>query len=816
MQNLWQELRYGLRSLARQPLFTILAVLTLALGIGANTAVFSVVDAVLLRPLPYPEPDRLIALRERTPTFPRGSVSLPNYLDWREGQRGFTDLALLRRNSFALSAPGTDTPPERVGGGEVSANFLDVLGLRPTLGRNFTVEEDTPHGPPAVLISDALWRRRFSANPAAVGRRLTVDGVAREIVGIMPATVRFPRAAEILVPLADVRAQPSVLERDNHPGFTALGRLKPGVSLALAEENLDTIARGLEAKYPKSNTGRRVKVETLLDYSVGNYRQSLFLLLGAVACVLLIACANVANLQLTRAMSRTKELAVRAALGASRWRLARQMLTEGTLLGLLGGAAAVLCTLWALDAIVALSPANVSRFRETRLDWNALGYTALLALGAGMLVGVWPAWRISNAETLAAALREGGGRAGTGGVAQGRARATLVIAQVALAVVLLAGAGLTLKSFWLAQNAPLNFRSDNILTFSISLPESRYESKEKRAQFYTTLLERLHNLPGVVAAATGVNVPFDDNEWDSYFHVTGTPPYQPGQGPSAEINYVSPDYFKVLGMPILRGRAFGPEDVLSQPRSVIIDDSFVKRFFPDVDPIGQHIDDNQTLDKEAPPLTVIGVVAHTRNDAVGDPVMEKMTQMHFALSQTAASDQVVLVRVAAGDPLALTASVRREVNTLDPDIPIADVSTMERNISASLAPRRLTMTLLGIFGALALTLASVGLYGVMALSVTQRTRELGIRLALGAARSHVFALVLRQGMLLVGVGLGLGLLGALGAGRALQTLLFGVGALDAAALATAMGGLAFVALLACCLPARRATRVDPIVALRDE
>ncbi len=688
--------------------------------------------------------------------------------------------------------------------------------MRPVLGRNFTLEEDTPGGPKAVLLGHALWQRRYGGDSAVLGRRIMLDGVPREVVGILPPELKFPRLAEVLVPLGDIRAEANTLARGNHPGFSAMGRLQPGVSLALAAESLDAVARELERQYPDSNTGRRVRAESLLEASVGEYRHSLYLLLGAVGCVLLIACANVANLQLTRALSRTRELAVRAALGATRWRLARQLLTEGALLGLAGGAAGVLCALWALDVIVALSPAEVPRFRETRLDWVALGFTAFLSLAAGGLVGLWPAWRISGSAALAAALREGGGRAGTGGAAQKRARAALVVAQVALAVVLLAGAGLTLKSFWRMQNAPLGFRPGGIWQGAIELPAARYETKEKRVQFFEALLERLRVLPGVVAVATGVNVPFDENEWDSYFHVTGTAPHPPGRAPSAEINYVSPDYFKVLGMPVLRGRGFGPEDRLGRPRSVIIDETFVQRYFPDRDPIGQQIDENQTLDKSAPPLTVIGVVPRVRTDRPGDGVLEHMTQMHFALAQTAQANNEILIRVASGDPLAITESVRRELRALDPDLPLAAITTMERNLAASLAPQRLLMTLLAAFSVLALLLASIGLYGVMALSVSQRTRELGIRLALGAARGSVFRLVLRQGMVLVGIGLGVGLLGALGAGRALQSLLYGVGALDALALATAMTVLAGVALVACWLPARRATRVDPIVALRDE
>jgi putative ABC transport system permease protein len=529
----------------------------------------------------------------------------------------------------------------------------------------------------------------------------------------------------------------------------------------------------------------------------------------------------VANLQLARALSRSKELAVRAALGASRWRLARQLLTESSVLALAGGALGVVFAIWSLDAILALSPGRVPRFQETRIDLHALAFTAMAALGSGLLVGIWPAWRISRTVALSNALHETGTRGGSGGASRQRARAVLVIAQVALAVVLLAGAGLTLKSFWRAQQDPIGFDPHGILAMTINLPKARYDTPPKIAAFNAQLLDRVHSLPGVEAAAIGVNVPFDDNEWDSSFHLTGTPDAKPGTEPSAEVNVVSPDYFRVMGMPIIRGRAFGPEDIAGRPRSIIIDESLAKHYFPNVDPIGQHLDDNQTDDgdsKKVPPLTVVGVVPRTRNEAPGESNIEKLKfpQIHFCAAQFPQEDNTLLVKVSSGEPLSLANAIKKEVLALDPDQPVASISTMEKNIGASLAARRLTMTLLAAFAGLALLLASVGLYGVMALSVAQRTRELGIRMALGAARSDVFRLVLGQGLALISIGIGAGLLGAIAVSRALSSVLYGVGALDVTALAIAIFSLSFVALLACWLPARRATLVDPIEALRTE
>jgi putative ABC transport system permease protein len=817
MQTLLSDIRYAFRMIAKQPGFAALAILAFALGIGANVAIFSVVNAVLLRPLPYPEPERLINIRERTRTFPGGSVSYLNFLDWRAAQHTFTDLSLFRRESYNVSTPKGGIAPERIGGGRIMFNFLKVLNVAPQLGRDFTEADDVPNGPKVAMISDNLWRTRFGGSRDVLGKQLLIDSVAYEIIAVLPPIVRLPRLAEIYVPLGDERAKPSVLIRDNHPGFGALGRLKPGVTLEQANADLDAIAVALEKKYPDSNTGRRIIIQRLLESSVGQYRKSLYLLLGAVVCVLLIACANVANLQLTRMLVRGKELAVRSALGASGWRLTRQVLTESALLALLGALAGVLLAIWSLDAILALSPRSVPRFQETRIDLVALGFTVAVAILSGILVGIWPAWRISKTSSLALALHESA-RGSSDGLQRQRMRAGLVITQVALAVVLLAGGGLMLKSFWHAQQAPLGFDPRNILTMTIALPSARYDKNEKINAFYEKLLAKVSSLPSVTAAAIGVNVPFDDSEWDSSFHITGTPPYEHGKEPSAEMNMVSPDYFKVLGMPLRRGRAFAPEDGAGRQTSVIIDETLATRFFPGQDPIGKQLDNNQTLKKDPPPLTIVGVVARTRNEAPGEENVEKLNfpQIHLPIAQFPNEDVTLLVRVAAGDPLSLASAVKREIESIDPDQPVSAISTMEKNIGSSLATRRLTMSLLGAFAGLALVLASVGIYGVMALSTTQRTREMGIRFALGASRADVLRLVLGKGISLIGVGLAAGLVGAFVASRAMNSLLYGVGTLDAVALIGAIVTLAVVAFVACYLPARRASLVNPIEALRTE
>ncbi len=819
MKNLIAEIRFALRLLGKQPGFTAIAALTLALGIGANTAIFSVVNALLLRPLPYPHPESLVLLRERTETFEFGAVSYPNYLDWRAAQRGFTDLALFRRETGVnLSGTNGEAVPERVGAARVSYNFFQILGVGPKLGRDFMESDDQPNSKKVVLITDGLWQTRFARSPSAIGQSLLIDGVSREIIGVLPATVALPRLAKFYIPLDELRGDSNVLKRGNHPGFSALGRLRPGVTLEQARADLDNIARDLERKYPDDDSGRRLNAKILLESAVADYRQSMWLLFGATACVLLIACANVANLQLSRALARSRELAVRAALGANRWQLVRQLTVESAVLVLGGALVGLLFSLWSLDAILALTPASVPRFRESRIDWMVMAFTIGIAVVAGLLVGLWPALRISRQASLSFDLHEGGSRGSSDGARRQRVRSILVIAQVALALVLLAAAGLTLQSFRNAQQAPLGFDPSNVLTMVMSLPKARYGSDEKIEAFNKQLIERVKALPNVEAAALGCNVPFDDTEWDSGFHITDTPPNVPGKGPSAEVNVVTQDYFRVLNMPIIRGRGFGPQDTPDAPRSVIIDESFARRFFPGKDPIGMHIDDDQSEKKNPPPCTVIGVVPRTRNEAAGENNVEKlsMVQQYYYEPQFPQDQNSLLIRVKSGDPLALVDAVKREIESIDPDQPVASIATMEKNVHDSLATRRLIMTLLGFFAGLALLLASVGLYGVMALTVAQRMRELGIRLALGAARAHVFKLVLGQGVILIGTGILVGIVGAAAASRALTAVLYGVGALNLVAFAIAIVCLAIVALIACIVPARRATMVDPIVALRAE
>jgi putative ABC transport system permease protein len=818
-----KDLQFAFRKLLKQPGFSAIAILTLALGIGANTAIFSVVNAVLLRPLPYPHPDQLVLLRERLARpggFESGSVSYMNYLDWRVAQRSFVDLALVRREGVNVSSADTSAPPQRLGAARITANYLSILQVAPRIGRDLIEKDDVPGAGKVALISERLWHNRFGALPLVIGQQLNIDGIPREIVGVVPERVRFPRDCDVFLPLTDLRADHDLLSRGNHVGFSALGRLKPGMTFKQAIAELDTIAADLARRYPDSNTDRQVSAKPLLEFSVGEYRHLLYLLLAAVGCVLLIACANVANLQLTRGIARAKEFAVRAALGGSQWRLARQTLIETGVIALLGGSCATLIALWSLDAIRAITPANVSRFQETNIDPIVLLFTTGVIVVAAILVGLWPAFRIFNNVSMANDLHDNGAR-GSEGVSRQRARSILVVAQVALAVVLLAAAGLTLKSFRRAQEVPLGFNPGGVLTMRITEASARYDSPEKIARFYDQLLEKIKVLPGVKAVANCSDPPFDSNEWDSSFHITGTPPDPPGQEPISEMNIVSPDYFRVLEMSMLRGRTFTTQDVASQPRVMIIDELAAQRFFPGQDPIGRQIDDPVTIgepNQTGVPITIVGVVPHARIHAPGEQYdLRNLPVMYFSAAQFPTKHQTLIVRAAGGhDPHSLVSAIKREIAAVDPEQAVSEVATLDENISESLAPRRLSMILLGVFAGLALCLASVGLYGVMGLAVTQRTRELGIRLALGANRADVFRLVLGQGMLLVMIGLAAGLFVTGFAGRALASLLYKVSVWDLPAFFEAAITLTLVALAACWLPARRATRVDPIEALRME
>lgn len=808
------DLLFAVRQLRKNPGFAVASILTLGLGIGVNTAIFSVIHAVLLRPLPYVESDRLMLIREKQPEFENSSVSYLNYLDVCAEQKSFTDLALIRSEGINLAGVGIGGDPEQLGGGRVSANCLTILGLKPTMGRDFLVADDTPGGAKTAMISTRLWQRRFGGDPAILGRSAQINGAPHEIIGVLPESFGVMRNPDILVTFGEQRSAPGMQNRGNHPGLSILGRLKPGFTPEQALADLNNNMAALEKQYPNSNTGVRSNLQPLLESAVGEYRQSLFILVVAVGCVLLIACANVANLMLARVTARQRELAVRSALGAGRGRLIRQLLAECLVMSVGGAVLGILLATWGRDLIVALSPDNNSRFQDVRVDGVVLAFATGISLLTALIFGLWPAWQAANDNGLSESLNEGS-RGGSGGVRSRRVRSALVVAQVAMALVLLAGAGLMIRSFFNLQRVKLGFDPEQVVTMAIQLPEARYDKDEKINAFYGQLLERVRSLPGVTNASTIQNPPFGRSTWTSSYHLKGTPPAQPGRDLNAECNAVSPGAFATLRMPIVQGRDFTPDDGPDKPMVVLVDQAFARKHFPNGDAVGQLIDNNTVEDEDkAPPMTIIGVVPTTRTSAL--QTEPEFVQMYYSAPQRSAAERVLLVRTAGGNPLAIASAIKREMAGLDADQPIAKVRTLVDNVASSLASRRLTMTLLGSFAALALALAAIGLYGVMSLSVAQRTREMGIRLALGAEARDIFRMILRQGMSLVAVGVGIGVTGALLLAKVMQSLLYGVSIMDPPVFILVAVTLGACAFLACWLPARRATRVDPMVALRTD
>ncbi len=789
----------------KSPGFTITTVLILGLGIGANTAMFSLVDAVLLRPLPYPEPGRLIKLWE---TFPNSSeyspVSYPDYLDWRSNQRTFDDLSLFRPSDFNLSKDGD---PERFRGAYITASYFRVMKISPLVGREFSEEEDRAGMARVVLLSERLWRSRFQGDLGIIGRKLILNGNSLEVIGVIPATFDVARRADLYVPLSLNPDRSFVSSRDRYQ-FDCIGRLKEGITQEQAEADLLLISSNLQVRYPGTNAGVNVKLIPLLKSVVGEYSATLWFLMGAVGFLLLITCANVTNLLLSRAVGRHREIVVRAALGASRRRIIGQLMMESFVLSILGGVLGLLLTFWIGDGIIALGPKGVPRLQEVRVDSIVFVFSLLVTVATAFLFGAVPAWRISRTD-LNSALKEEGGRGGSIGRQQSRSQAILVIIQVSLACVLLMATGLLGRSFQKVQDVQLGFRPDHLLTAGISLPPSKYSADVNRRGFYENLLERTMQIPGVHAAAVSSNLPFSGHNSEQGFVIPGQAETQ--QGPAYEAQIVSPDYFRAMEMPVLRGRGFDSTDRQDKPLVIVIDETFARRYFSDRDPIGQQISDNEE-GQPGKQYTIIGVVPTVRHD--GLDAEPKYVQAYFPFAQNPSPVIRLLVR-AESDPLSLTNSVRKAVLSVDPDQPIFGVETMESLVGNSLAGRRLSMILASVFSALALFLTGAGLYGVLAYSIGQRTREIAIRIALGAPTSNIFELVVRQGFTLVGTGLIIGILAALIFSRSIGSILYGVSANDPLTLGLTVLVLGFAGVIACLLPALRATRISPIIALRE-
>ena len=814
MRSLISHLRYTIRLLLKSPGFTITTILIMGLAIGANTAIFSLVDAVLLQSLPYPDPGRLVALSEASPVYPKISLDYPDYLDWRSNQHSFEDIAVFRSDSFNLTGSGN---PERVRGAFVTASYFRVLGVGPVIGRTFAEADDQSGGAGVVLLSDRFWRNRFGADPKIFGRTLVLNDVSYEVIGIAPSQIMNPENMDVYVPIGHYLNRTQLMDRGRHPGLRCIGRLKPGVSVQAAAADFRVIARSLALQHPDTNTSISTEAIPLLDDVVGQYRMTLYLLLAVVGLVLLIGCANVANLLLGRAIVRQREISLRAALGASRGRLVSQLLFESVVLAVLGGGVGLFLAQTSLDAIIALAPHDVARFEHIHLNGIVLLFTTAITLGSGLVFGLWPALKTSRVN-LRETLEAAGGRGTTAGAGRQRSQGMLVIGQVALASLLLVGSSLLIQSFQQLQKVPLGFDPHNLLTVGIKLSSANYQGEAdqtantaKIAAFYESLLERIRSIPGAEVSALGSNSPFNGNNYSTDFGVVGQPEPRLGEEPSAEYASVSPDYFRTLKIQVIRGRTFDAEDRVGKTPVVIIDEKLANRCFPGRDPIGQQLaEDAHKADSVK--YTIVGMVRTVRHDDLAS--QPKLAELYFPISQRPELLMTILLR-AKGDPQGLVSAVREAVQSVDPNLPVFNIRTMEDQLSNELVTQRLSVVLVSLFSILALLLAAVGLYGVLAYSIAQRTREIGIRMALGAESGSILSLVVRQGLVIVGIGLAVGILGSMILTHLIQSLLYDVSGADPIALLTAVGVLGLAAFLACLVPALRAIRIDPMVALRE-
>ena len=805
------DLRFALRQLRKTPGFTFIAVLTLALGIGANTAIFSVIYAVLLQPLPYPDGDRIVILTETDSNQPQISVAYPDYVDWKRDNTVFENIAVSRRESFNLSGlPGR--APEQVPGGLVTGNFFKVIGLQPQLGRLFTEEEDRVGGPAVCVISDKLWQRVFARDPNVLGATINFGNQPYTILGVMPPQMFSPRTAEVWFPLTRRTDDAMWQSRDNHPGLFGWARLKEGVTVEKALGEMKEIQGRLANQYPKSNTGVSVTIKTLLDNQVEDYRDSLRLLLGAVALVLLIACANLANLLAARGAARAKEFAIRAAVGASRWQIIRQLLIESFVLAIAGGLLGLCLAAWGRDLLVALAPPGAPRFQNIALNNWVLAFSLGLSLVTSILFGLWPAWHTSRAD-IQLALKSGGhGSSETAGAK--RSRNLLVVAEVALTLILLSSAGLILKSFANARNLGLGFDPHLLLSARVDLPEPSYSDAKKLMNFHEALMTKLTVLPGVQNAALAANPPLMTG-WQTSFLPEGMQEPEPGKSPSTEMTVVTDNYFQTIKTPLLRGRAFDSRDTKEAPPVIIIDQLTADRYFPGEDAVGKRIGMYVGSDNEAKRVyrTIIGVVPHLK--VYGFEETTVLPQSYLSMRQQPQNGLVVLLRTALS-PKSLEKPVRDIVASLDPAQPAFEFKTMQERVEETWATPRLMSFLLVCFAILALTLAVVGLYGVMAYNGLRRMREIGVRLALGAMPAQIRTMMLGQGLRLLVAGLVIGFIGAVAASRIVRSVLFGVSAGDPLIYACVTAVLIVAALAACWLPARRASRVNPMITLRAE
>jgi putative ABC transport system permease protein len=802
MKTLWLDARYGLRMLMKKPGFTLTAVITLALGIGATSVIFSFANGVLLRPLPYQDSERLAMIYETAPK--RGLASLGisplNFLDWREQNRVFTGVAAYHSDSYSVSEGGD---PEQLSGANTSHNAFEILGVAPILGRTFTAEEDRPGNDMVVILGHGLWKRRFGAKPEIIGRKITLNNRQRTVIGVMPPGFKFPEVADLWVPLAiDTKSW----SRHSH-GWDAIARLKPGMTLEQAQSDMTEVARRLEEQYPVTNEGMGVTLVPLREDLAGDYRKALLILMGVVGLVLLIACVNVANLLLARASSRVKEVAIRTALGAGRWRVFRQLLTESVLLGLMGGALGCGLAAWGLDLMLAVIPIDLPFWMRFDLDGRVLGFTAGLTLLTSLIFGAAPALQASKVD-LNKALKDGA--RGASGAGRHQMLRTLVVAEVALSLILLIGAGLMMRSFMRLQGVNPGLNPENLLTLRVDLPEAKYDTPEKTQAFFKELLERVGALPGVQAAGATWRLPLAGGGRRTSLAVEGFPVLSVGEAPKINYCVSAPNYFRAMGIPILTGRDFTNADSRDSMKVTIIDERVAREYWPNESPLGKRVRFGAPED-DSPWHTIVGVVGVVKHESLN--LTERKT-VYLPHAQDSMGDMTLTVR--AANPEKLAPAIRGQVKAMDRDQPITNMRTMTEVISRSVWRPRLYTILFGVFAAVAVALASIGVYGVMACSVSERTREIGVRVALGAQRRDVLKLVVAQGMKLALIGTGIGLVASLALTRLMQSLLFEVSVTDPLTFAGLAALLSMVALLACYIPARRATKVDPMIALRCE
>jgi putative ABC transport system permease protein len=818
------DIRYGLRQLIQHPAFSIIAILTLALGIGANTAIFSVVNAVLLKPLPFPAPEQLVAvggveLNEAASPPRLGSMCYPDFFDFREQNRSFENIAVYRYRELTLV---DSSEAHSFRGQKVSAEFFDVLGIKPSAGRGFVRADEQPGGGPGgfkVILSDAFWRSQFNGAQDVIGRVLMLDGRPHTVIGVMPPGFQFPiqtDSIDMYITLAEDASTPDgttpqTQQRGGH-SLTGIARLKPGVSAAQANTELRTIAAVLEKKYPETNTKFGAALQPLRDELVGDVRTALYVLFGAVACLLLIANANVANLMLARASVRGKEIALRNALGASRLRIIRQLLTESVLLAAVGGLLGLLIAQWGTEALIAAVPQNIPRVSEIKLDGAVLAFTLFLSLATGIIFGLVPAWQASHVD-LNTALKSGTRGAG-GSEGKHRLRNALVMTEVALALILLICASLLIQSFARLGRVDTGMRTEHLFTARIGLPEAAYPKPENIVSFFDQLMPRLRAIPGVDSVTTVWPLPLSGSMNVSSFDIEENPAPE-GQQPDSVMRIVGPDYFKTMGIPVKQGRGFEPTDQFKSLPVVIVNEQFVQKFFPgQKNIVGKHIKPSWGVgDEKALMRTIVGIVGNVKHAKLSG---EFTPEVYLSASQIPMDSMSIVARTRVSNPAAITSAVRNEVAAVDRNIPLVRVRVFDEYLARALARPRFNAILLSIFAGTALLLTAIGIYGVMAYSVSQRTNEIGIRIALGAGRNSIFRLVVGQAMTIVAISLVAGALGAFAATRLLNSLLFGIGASDPLTFIAIMLLVSIVAFLAAWLPARRAMRVNPIVALRAE